>query len=123
MSTKKLSWKPVRNGEKYCSPACGHDCTHVSFEAATKNAAALVERLGPGWKPHVWENVGWYFRATKNGCNVHYFGFRNYWAVLNFGNRQFHATGTTPKKAIQTALDQAKALLFEIADEIEEFEK
>lgn len=38
---------------------------------ATKNAAELAERLGEGWKPRVWENMGWYYSAFKGVVQVH----------------------------------------------------
>jgi hypothetical protein len=56
----KLSWTPQRRGETYCSPACGRGCTKTEYDAATKSAADLVARLGPGWKPRVFENLGWH---------------------------------------------------------------
>jgi hypothetical protein len=30
---------------------------------ATKKAKALCKKLGPGWTPHVWENMGWHYTA------------------------------------------------------------
>jgi len=56
-------WTPRRKGAVYCSPACGGGCTHAAHRAASRAAAALAARLGHGWKPRVWENLGWYYAA------------------------------------------------------------
>lgn len=58
-------WTPKRRGKIYCSPACGLGCTHAEFMTATRKAKALVKRLGAGWKPRVWENLGWHYEAVK----------------------------------------------------------
>ena len=39
-------------------------CTHADFEGATKRAEELFKKLGKGWKPRVWENMGWFWEAT-----------------------------------------------------------
>jgi hypothetical protein len=55
-------WKAVRRGKVYCSPACGHNCTFAEYEAAVRGAHDLMELLNqrmPGWRAHVWENMGW----------------------------------------------------------------
>ncbi len=66
----KLSWKPVRHGDTYCSPACGGGCTYAEFEKATKKAAALAKRLGPNWKPKVWENLGWHYSIVDKENSI-----------------------------------------------------
>lgn len=60
--SKKLSWKPVRRGEYYCSPACSHDgfCKYTDYLKAQKRAKLWAKRL-PGFKPVVWENLGWHW--------------------------------------------------------------
>lgn len=63
-------WTPQLNGEIFCSPACGSKCKRADFELATERAQALVNRLGAGWAPRVWENSGWHFEATKRGATV-----------------------------------------------------
>lgn len=69
--TQPRDWKPVRRGEIYCSPACGCRCTFERYEAAVSRAQILCERLGEGWEPKVWENVGWHFAAYKGVAHVH----------------------------------------------------
>jgi hypothetical protein len=55
---------PVLDGLVYCSPRCGFQCTRKAFDRATTEAAHLAHRLGPGWKPHVWENCGWHYEVS-----------------------------------------------------------
>jgi len=50
----------VRRGSIRCAPFCGGKCTQAAFELATSRADALCKRLGKGWKPRVWENLGWH---------------------------------------------------------------
>lgn len=73
--TKKLeplSWTPVRRGAAYCSPACGAGCTVREHRRAVRDADALVRRLrGSGWRPVVWENLGWHFRAVSGPVQVY----------------------------------------------------
>lgn len=68
---KKLSWTPIRTGKTYCAPACGGRCTHAAYVQTKRRAAVLCKKLGRGWKPEVWENLGWHFAATKGGLRVY----------------------------------------------------
>jgi len=59
-------------GGKYCSPRCGGAkgwCTRADFDRATKDAATLATRLGDGWQPRVWENLGWHWEVAKGAVN------------------------------------------------------
>ena len=64
-------WMPVKNGEEYCSPACGCGCTQAEFELANMRAERLAARLNemPGgfkdWSLSVWENTGWHYEAVR----------------------------------------------------------
>ena len=60
-----LSWTARRRGDLYCSPACGADCSREAYEAAKATAAALAKTLGRGWRPVVWENIGWFAKAVS----------------------------------------------------------
>lgn len=40
------------------------------YQEALKNAQALAERLGPKWKPDVWENLGWHYRALSSDGTI-----------------------------------------------------
>ena len=69
MGQKALSWKAVQRGTVRCAPACGAGCTQAAFELATKRAEALCKKLGDGWTPRVYENLGWH--ASVVGCAGH----------------------------------------------------
>jgi hypothetical protein len=69
MGTKQ-DWTPVRDGDIYCSPACGAGCTFKAWEEAQAKSKAMADDLGPGWTPNVWENLGWYCGARAAGGNV-----------------------------------------------------
>lgn len=60
---RKKSWKPIRRGKVYCSPACGGGCTHAAYVKANKDAAMvrLTMRHPRNWKVHIWENLGWHW--------------------------------------------------------------
>ena len=71
--TLALSRTPVLRGEFYCSPACCGDrpfCTKAAYDRANHEAAAMATELGNGWKPDVWENLGWYGSARRNRLRV-----------------------------------------------------
>ena len=64
------SWTPVRRGHVYCSPACGAKCLYTDYVEARRTAQMMAEALGPGWKPQVWENMGWFFRVERGPLGV-----------------------------------------------------
>jgi hypothetical protein len=77
------SWKPKANGHKYCAPACGRGCTRAEYDKAITNAAALVKRLkGKGWRPVVFENMGWHWRAISGPVQVYPSGDGKFWAMI-----------------------------------------
>jgi hypothetical protein len=85
-------WTPVLRGGVYCSPRCGGKCTKKAFDRATKEADKLCKTLGPGWKPRVWENLGWHYEAAKGPFKVHVYECRgdvSYWAEVMVMDRQF----------------------------------
>ena len=79
-------WIPERNGEIYCSPACGRGCTFQEYELAMYNAGALCKLMGAGWSPRVWENLGWHYTAkieSENAeCEIYTHGINIYWIDL-----------------------------------------
>lgn len=120
---RPLSWKACRRGEIYCAPACGFECTWSDYQQAKRNAAKLCIRLDTafkvkGWKPHVWENLGWHYSAISScgRIKVHpcHHGSRilSYTAFLNavnaFGGR-WAEQGNTPDKAVRNVLKVANA--------------
>lgn len=103
---KKLSWTPVRRGKVYCSPACGGDCTWAAHYSATRNAAALAKRCGPAFKPVVWENLGWHYRAETEDRRV---TIRQYAGQYQADVGGYHGYGTTPQAALDAAVSVALA--------------
>jgi len=108
-----LSSKPVRRGTFFGSAACcrGRLCTLAAFEQATAEARELRNHLGPGWKAHVWENLGWHYRVTLgSGENVMYVSARTNgshikggWKVTGYGasfNYQPWHDHSTPEGAV-----------------------
>lgn len=118
---KSLSWTPVRKGETYCSPACGFSCTFADFELAKSRGAALVKRLGAGWKADVWENGGWHYAVYKGRKVISHHrglveiypnherdGSVSYWAALQT-SPQFTSDHTeTPEAALRQVLSIGK---------------
>ena len=68
-------WTPVRNGDMFCSPACGCKCKLADYERAVKAAGNLAALLGGGWYPNVWENGGWHYDVRKGKATVLFRGF------------------------------------------------
>lgn len=83
-------WTPIRRGNVYCSPACGSLCTYADYERAVKHADDLCKLLGEGWKPIVWENMRWHYKAAfelSNGWSMKVFYHHGkYYAVLGEGD-------------------------------------
>lgn len=101
-------WTPRRRGEIYCSPLCGAKCTHAAFVEANRKSAALCERLGKGWTPRVWENMGWHYSAQKGVAEMHVNEYRlkgrvttNYSVYFN-SVQQTVASATSPEDALRT---------------------
>lgn len=118
MATRTLSWKAERRGEVYCAPACGFNCTHAAYEDAVRRADELCEQLGPGWKPRVHENMGWYWSAL-GGDGYLYISptvidgkVYSYTVFVDDEPRWrccgvWTATGKTPRAAVQAAIELA----------------
>ena len=60
-----LNWTPIRRGKIYCAPACGGQCTFAAYREAQNRARSLAKKLGKGWTPSVWENIGWFYQVTS----------------------------------------------------------
>ncbi len=120
MSTKTKPttdrWKAVRRGDTYCAPACGGGCTIHAFNQATTNAQSLADGLGNGWKPHVWENLGWHYSAISpdGRIKVHPFGsgLKGYTAFIGLdssGGGKWTGQHRFPKTAIKKAMAEVRA--------------
>lgn len=94
----------------------------------TERAKDLARRLGGGWRPEIWENLGWHYKAVHDGAQIavyanHDDGRENgrvtYWADYGGGSypdakgRQLCSDGksTLPSDAVRqiivAALEQA----------------
>lgn len=120
MATSKssLSWVPISSGGIYCSPACGRGCTWAQFQTAKRQGARLAKLSGKGFESRVWENLGWWYEAQKRispHCRIivrkHDF-VRGYSAELHLSRglhqQWFAKECSTPSKAVQTVLAEAK---------------
>lgn len=104
---KKLSWKPVRRGGTYCSPACGAECKYTDYLEAKAEASALAEVMGRGWKARVWENMGWFYEVVNRMASVRKDPRgEKYLAGITFG-RQFWAQDICPRNAFKRVLAQS----------------
>lgn len=69
-----------------------------------KAADRLAKRLGPKWRPIVWENLGWHFQAQFGGDTRLQVSGRHeqnyFWANFRMLDQQYHASGPTPEKAL-----------------------
>lgn len=106
-----------RTGVRYCGDCCGHGCTFEEYERACKGAAGLTKRLGNGWMPLVWENLGWFYAAVSVGGNmkVHAYegsldetctDYQAFFGSSGPGGR-WVAHGNTPEEAIRAVVQQA----------------
>lgn len=117
----KRSWKPIRNGDTYCSPACGRGCTIHEFNEANRKGNALLKKLkGHGWRLNVWENLGWHYSvelgdAKRGGISVRCGDDGKFWCLIgntpDYGNYQWshgHHSYRDPNRAVNHALNTAK---------------
>jgi hypothetical protein len=120
----QIAWTPRqyhKDGlERYCSHACGHDCTFNDYVKAQKAAKRLAQRLGRPFKPHVWENMGWHFCANiTNSESAVYKSHNKYWASIFFNGRQFQGEHRNPSVAFKMAL----AVAHRVGDELRALER
>lgn len=78
------NWTPKLNGNVFCSPACGGRCKKTDYDRATELAGILATKLGRGWVPRVWENLGWYFEVKKGAATVSLESGGKYTADIQF---------------------------------------
>jgi len=104
--TGAINWTPKLRGNVFCSSACGSGCTLAQYHKAKEWAEWLALKCGPGWKPVVTENMGWFAKATKGKATVYKDGARLYSCFFSV-NHQFIGTGSSPKYAIRDALNRA----------------
>ncbi len=112
--SKPLSWVARRRGNIYCSPACGCGCSIQMYRQAVKSANTLAHRLGSGWKPDVWENLGWYYCVVSPCRSIKVYQNQNhqapaYTAYLDGNN--FAASGSTPQIAVHFVIEKGRERL------------
>ena len=109
---KALSWKPVRRGAHFCSPACGRGCTFHEYRKAQVLGGILARQLGSGWKADVWENLGWHYRALSpcRKIRVHH-GYTGGYYTAYLDDGQFAEHGTTPTTAVRAVIRSGLAYL------------
>lgn len=102
--TPPMDWTPVtyeKNGAKrFCSPACGRDCTLADHKEAWKQARDLSRRLDCGWVPVISENNGWYWYVKKGAADLRRVGPRKYWLSVIIAGVQYQRDGITPFETI-----------------------
>lgn len=100
----------MRRGRVYCSTACGKGCTFAEYQRAKQHGRALAKRLGKGWKPRIWENLGWHYTAKRGPIEV-YPRIKSYWANLILVGKQFTGEAREPELAVIRAIDKAKEVV------------
>jgi hypothetical protein len=119
MMKDSLRWKPILTPDGiYCSPACGGRCTKSAFDLATSKAAELAARMGPGWKPNVWENLGWHWQIDKGAVQIYSPREDGYTAMFN-GIHQFIAKASTPEDALGFLIQDIRTVISKLQSEVE----
>jgi hypothetical protein len=104
----------VLRGEIYCAPWCGRGCTLEAYNSACTAADELIARMGDGWAPHVWENMGWHWSIQKGCVTIRKEGLRySAWIEprLESAGRtmvQFIEYADTPEDALGFATQAAR---------------
>lgn len=114
-----LSWDPVRQGARFCAPACGRGCTHAEWRAATAAADKLCADLGAGWVPDVWENLGWHYSAIS-ACgrwkvHGHSSGYTAFLGEAGCSGGRWAESGVTPQAAIRATWAAARQEIDKLA--------
>jgi hypothetical protein len=118
----KANWTPAHgDGGTYCSPACGGGCTLKEYDRACQAAQALCKRLGRGWEPVVYENLGWHWHVRRGMITMYQHESPRRWrASLDTDTRQITAKGTTPRATLLALQSAANDYFLEVARMLEE---
>lgn len=124
------NWTPVRRGHLYCSPSCGGGCTHEAYLTAKLKAERLARQCGNGWKPRVWENLGWHYAATSRGnhVKVHPYGRGMQGYTVFFGwpegsGGDYTTQDTSIKRALANGLAVARQKAKDAQDLVRDLEE
>lgn len=133
MSTLAIArdWTPKLSpdGEHYCSPACGGGtfCKKSWFDQAESEANALAERMGAGWEPCVWENLGWHYSVRRGNATIHprrtqggpvlsYAAWIEPGISIHQHTVQFIQSADTPDDALGFATQEARTFMSRLSD-------
>ena len=125
-------WTPIlsHGGTVYCSPRCGGKCKRRHYDHVVKAADALAGRMGAGWKPVVWENLGWHYRVEKGVVAIHpsedrnapevdgFYPIRNFTVFLNSA-KQFVTHAGTPEDALGFAVQDARTHIARVSADLD----
>ena len=119
----KLSWTPVRDGERFCSPACGRGCTSEEHHLASAVASATAAAFAADWRAEVWENLGWHWVIVSpdGRLKVHPnygHGFSAFLGTPGPGGR-WSAHGRTVQEAVTAVVTKAKSEVAALAKLVE----
>lgn len=110
--SNKRDWTPRLSGSIFCSPACGGKCTKSAYDKAQRKAAALCDRLGPGWTPRVHENLGWHYSAINGEMSIREDGYLGNspgdYGLLSGPGPQIVMHGTDPHELLRNGLKQLR---------------
>lgn len=114
MKMRDIDWTPVRStvGGKdfFCSPRCGCGCTMADYNKAVSTSSKAARKMGRGWKPEVWENMGWHWCIVKGVAKIHpgATGMKRggYTAYINSAHQTL-GRGSTPAKALAAGIAEA----------------
>lgn len=84
-------------------------CTWVAYQKAKADAVALCKVLGPGWKPRLWENLGWHYEASHYQMRVTYSKFGKVYTAWFNAIHQEIADAKSPRAAVEKAIAQMHA--------------
>lgn len=123
-TTTDKNWTPVRNGLIFCSPACGGNCTITAYDQANREANALAARMGKGWKPRVWENLGWHYSVKKGVAAIYPpKGLHDTFTAYVNTNPQFVYHHANPLAALGLGLHALRQHIEETTNQLDEITK
>lgn len=91
---------------------------------AKELADYLKKNIGGNWKPFVWSNLGWHYKAILGTMNVYFDGYNKYSCMIgesvdSIGSPVYWHRSvlfTTPKKAVVFSMVQADSFIKKVTD-------